>query len=153
MCSYLVGLEVQFCFNLSSTHFGYARTRLHLCAGFISLLIGTKISCRLFKLFAPGKLFMLFVVRLFFQNQLFRKIISGILSESQTHWIQIRPDILSGLIWVQPVCKGYEQTTLVGKEFMLFLGKQGLRAKCILKVKIKHNSTSILFFHAKIKVY
>ena len=30
--------------------------------------------------------------------------------------IQIRPDILSGLIWVQTVCKGYEQTTLVGKE-------------------------------------
>ena len=26
-------------------------------------------------------------------------------------WIQFRPDILSGLIWVQ----GYRQTTLVGK--------------------------------------
>ena len=24
--------------------------------------------------------------------------------------------ILSGLIWVQTVCKGYQQTTLVGKE-------------------------------------
>ena len=40
-----------------------------------------------------------------------------ILSECQTVWIQIRPDILSGLIWVQTVCKGYHQlTTLVGKE-------------------------------------
>ena len=47
----------------------------------------------------------------FFQNQLFQKILSGIPSECQTDWIQIRPDILSGLIWVQTVCKGYEQTT------------------------------------------
>ena len=43
----------------------------------------------------------------FFQNHLFRKIISGIQSEYQTVWIQIRPDILSGLIWIQTVCKGY----------------------------------------------
>ena len=35
-----------------------------------------------------------------FQNQLFRKILSGIPSEYQTVWIQIMPDILSGLIWV-----------------------------------------------------
>ena len=37
----------------------------------------------------------------------------------QTVWIQIRPDILSGLIWVQTVCKGYQQMTKVteaGKE-------------------------------------
>ena len=26
-------------------------------------------------------------------------------------WNQIRPDILSGLIWDQTVCKGYQQTT------------------------------------------
>ena len=32
----------------------------------------------------------------FFQNQLFRKIISGIPSECQTVWTQIRPDVLSG---------------------------------------------------------
>ena len=48
----------------------------------------------------------------FFQNQLFRKILSGIPSECQTAWTQIRPDILSGLIWVQTVCTGYQQTTL-----------------------------------------
>ena len=36
----------------------------------------------------------------------------------QKMWIQIRPDILSGLIWVQTVCKGYQQTTLVGIEFL-----------------------------------
>ena len=28
------------------------------------------------------------------------------------------PDVLSGLIWVQIVCKGNQQTTLVSKEFM-----------------------------------
>ena len=59
---------------------------------------------------------MLFVVCWFFQNQLFQKILSGIPSECQTDWIQIRPDNLSGLIWVQSVCKGYEQRTLVGNE-------------------------------------
>ena len=30
--------------------------------------------------------------------------------------IQIRPDILSGLVWVQTVCKSYQQTTLGDKE-------------------------------------
>ena len=28
------------------------------------------------------------------------------------------PDVLLGLIWVQIVCKGNQQTTLVSKEFM-----------------------------------
>ena len=37
-------------------------------------------------------------------------------SQCQTFWIQIRPSVLSDLIWVQTVLKGYEQTTLVGKE-------------------------------------
>ena len=35
---------------------------------------------------------------------------------SETAWIQIRPDIVLGLIWVQTVWKGYQQTTLEGKE-------------------------------------
>ena len=38
-------------------------------------------------------------------------------NECQTVWIQIRPDAMSGLIWVQIVCEGYQQTTVVGKEF------------------------------------
>ena len=41
----------------------------------------------------------------FFQNQLFRKIISGIPSECKTVWIQIRSDKMSGLIWFQTVSK------------------------------------------------
>ena len=32
--------------------------------------------------------------------------------QSQTVWIQIRPKILSGLIWVQTVCKSFQQMTL-----------------------------------------
>ena len=42
----------------------------------------------------------------FFQNQLFRKILSGIPSECQTVWIQIRLDKMSSLILIQTVCKG-----------------------------------------------
>ena len=61
----------------------------------------------------------------FFQNKLFRKILSGILLECQTVWIQIRPDVLLGLIWVQTVCKSYQQTALVGNEFKRVWSFQG----------------------------
>ena len=37
----------------------------------------------------------------------------------QTVWVQNRPDILSGLIWVLTVCKGYQQTKLVSKDLTL----------------------------------
>ena len=62
------------------------------------------------------KFCMLFVICWFIQNQLFWKILSGILSECQTVWILIRLDILFCLIWVKTVCKSYQQTTLVHKE-------------------------------------
>ena len=52
----------------------------------------------------------------FFQNQLFQKVLSGIPSGCQTVWIQVRPEVLSGMIWVQTVCRGYQQTTLGEKE-------------------------------------
>ena len=48
----------------------------------------------------------------------FLKNLLGMSVECQTVWIQIMPDVFSGLIWVQIVCKGYQQTTLVSKEFM-----------------------------------
>ena len=54
---------------------------------------------------------------IFSKNQLFGKILSGIPSEGQTVWIRFRRDILSGLIWFQTVCKSYQQTALVGKQF------------------------------------
>ena len=59
-----------------------------------------------------------FVVCCFYKINFFKKILSGIPSECQTVWIQIRLDILSGLIWVQTVCKGYQQMTPVGKELI-----------------------------------
>ena len=42
--------------------------------------------------------FKFFLAADFFQNQLFQKILPGIPYECQTVWIQIRPDILLGLI-------------------------------------------------------
>ena len=67
-------------------------------------------ACSGSNLFAKtGKFFHAFChLLIFFQNQLFRKFISGIPSGCQTDWIQIRPNILSGLIWVQSACKGWE---------------------------------------------
>ena len=46
----------------------------------------------------------LFLVVAFFLNDL-----SGISVGCQAVWIQIMPDVLSGLIWVQIVCKRYQQ--------------------------------------------
>ena len=61
---------------------------------------------------------------IFFQNQFvscccfFLNDLSGISVECQAVRIYIMPDVLSGLIWVQIVCKDNQQTTLVSKEFM-----------------------------------
>ena len=49
----------------------------------------------------------------FFKIIFFQKTLLEPLSECQTVWIQIRTDVLSVLIWVQTVCKGYHQTTQV----------------------------------------
>ena len=62
---------------------------------------------------------MLFCRLDFFKSKLIPKNLSGIPSECQKDQTQIRPEILSGLIWVQTVCKGYQQMTKVaiaGKE-------------------------------------
>ena len=50
----------------------------------------------------------------------FLNILSGKSSECQTVWIQITPYILSGLIWAQTVCRGYQQTRPVGEEVFFF---------------------------------
>ena len=69
----------------------------------------------------PGKFFHTFLLSAdFFQNELFQKILSGIPYQCHTDWILIRPDVLSGLIRVQSVCKGYDQTTLGSNEFNRF---------------------------------
>ena len=49
----------------------------------------------------------------FFQNYFFQKIHSETLSERQTVLIKIRTDVLSLLIMVQTVCKGYHQMAKV----------------------------------------
>ena len=66
-----------------------------------------------------GNFFMLLLLSAdFYQDCLFQKFPSGILSEYQTFWTQIMTDVLSVLIWVQTVCKGYQKTTnvVVSKE-------------------------------------
>ena len=67
--------------------------------------------CNFLKLFAPWVMFSYFLSSAdFFQNQLFRKILSGIPSECQAVWIQI---------WFQTVRKSYQPTTPVGKGLIL----------------------------------
>ena len=66
----------------------------------------------------------------FYQNQHIRKLLSEIPSECQTDWIQIRPDVLSGLIWVQTVCNGYQQAALVDKELTKRLQRAINHAQC-----------------------
>ena len=67
----------------------------------------------------PGNFLMLLSSADFFQNQHFRKILLGLSSECQTDWIQNRPNVLSGLIWVQTVCKRNHQMTL-GDKYLFF---------------------------------
>ena len=60
-----------------------------------------------------------------FKINLFEKFFHQ--SVLQTVWIQIRPDVLSGLIWFQTVCKIYQQTTSRDKELKLEGGpKRGM---------------------------
>ena len=48
-----------------------------------------------------------------FLDELFQNNLSWIPSECQIVWIQIRPDVLTVLIWVQTACEDYQQTTEV----------------------------------------
>ena len=56
-------------------------------------------------------IFSFFFCRLLTFSKLTLKNLLETLSECQTVWIQIRTDVLSVLIWVQTVCKGYQQAT------------------------------------------
>ena len=70
-----------------------------------------------------GKIFLLYDMYIFFQNLLFKKNISGTLSECQTVWIQIRPNRMSGLILIQTVGINYHKRTkflLAGRVFNNF---------------------------------
>ena len=61
-----------------------------------------------------------YLLLIFFSKSTFSKNFFRIIISVKTVCIQIRPDILSGLIWVQTVFKNCEQTTLVGKELTPF---------------------------------
>ena len=54
----------------------------------------------------PWIIFMLFRRLLIFSKSTFSYILSWMPLECQTVWIQIRPDINSGLIWVHGECSG-----------------------------------------------
>ena len=62
-------------------------------------------------LFAPHPrgYFACFFFQFLSSADFFQKVLSGTPPECQTVWIQIRSDILSGLVWVQTVCKGYQR--------------------------------------------
>ena len=57
----------------------------------------------------------------FLKKQLLRNILSGIPSEWQRVWIQVRSNIFSGLVRAKIVCKGAQQTTLVDKQLVLYI--------------------------------
>ena len=74
-----------------------------------------------------GKVFMFLSSADYFENDLFKKFVQNKHQGTcQTVKTQIRPDILSGLIWVQTVCKVYEQTTQAGKELIIMTYHQML---------------------------
>ena len=70
----------------------------------------------------PGKIFVLFCsVLIFSKSTLAKNYFRDTVSVKYlTVWIQIRPGILSGLIWVQTVCKGYERQELNRKKNLCF---------------------------------
>ena len=75
------------------------------------------VSCTALTLCPLGNFLCFFTVCcFFFKIQFFEKLFLKYNQECQTNWIQIRHDILSALIWVQTVCQGYQQMTLVGKD-------------------------------------
>ena len=61
--------------------------------------------------FNAGSYFMFLSPADFFETRLFHKQIIQEHYQCPTVWIQITTDILSALIWVQFVCKYYQQTT------------------------------------------
>ena len=70
----------------------------------------------------------------FFQN-FFEKTI-----RVETVWIQVRHDILSGLIWIQTAYKGYQQTTLIGKELTFVGVGPDLGPNCLQRLSANNTS-------------
>ena len=95
-----------------------------------------KVNSRWFKNYISAKMciFISFWIFQFLHTLLYCAIFNSLNSgfflyhQGVTVWIQNRPDILSGLIWVQTVCKGYQ--LIAGKE----LNTVQLVAKTLAKI-------------------
>ena len=84
----------------------------------LDYLLGGWPGCNLFAYYTCFLLFFLFISKsFFFSENYFKNAITisekQFVNQCKTVWIQIRPDILFGLIWLQFVCKGYQQMTPV----------------------------------------
>ena len=60
--------------------------------------------------------------KLFLKSKVFQKFFQEYHLGVRSVWIQIRPDVLSRLNWVQTVFKCYEQMTLAGKDLNKIYG-------------------------------
>ena len=60
-------------------------------------------------------LFCHLLIKINFVKKIFREH-----HQCQIVWLQIRLDILSGLIRVETVCKSYQQNTLAGEVWLVF---------------------------------
>ena len=79
------------------------------------IILKTQDITKLFNSLPPWEIFHVIcgLLNFFFKINFFEKFFQN---ECQADWIQNRPDILSNLVWVQAVCKGYHETTLGGNE-------------------------------------
>ena len=91
---------------------------------FTTSLIAEPSVQNVFKLFAYWVVLYFFcLLPIFPPKSTSLKILSGKPPECYTVWIQIRSELLSGLIWVQAVSNSYQMTTLVGKRKFKMCGK------------------------------
>ena len=75
------------------------------------------------------------------------KILSGIpSSQFQIVRIQIRSDVSSDLIWVQTVCKGYEQTSLIVKSQKNYGDVINIKVSCAGQVIFTEKYEASLWF-------
>ena len=77
-----------------------------------------------------------FVICWYFSKPAFWKILSGIPSECQTGWVKIRPNNVLGLLYVQTVCKGYQQMTLL---FRVRVGMLTVRNEILIFLFLNQN--------------
>ena len=87
----------------------------HSCFIYVAFMLT---GVQIFNSLHAWKFFMLFCHQLIFLKKI---SFPGIPLECQTVWIQIRTDIMSVLIWIQIVCKAYQQLAHASKQLTFFL--------------------------------